>query len=273
MQIRIWTLLMQPKPIYCSLEGVWTTSGRKGTIMSKHNHLTLQDRMQIQADLTAKLSFREIARRRMKDPTTIAKEVKRHRVPRQVGIPGTNFNDCAQRKACSRTKICPQCERYRNQRCSFCGKCRAICPAYSVEACDRLTRPPYVCNACPSKYTKCTLTKYMYDAGVAHQTYRKQLTEARSELCFSENELNQINALVSPLLKQKQSIHHVITHNPDLIPCCERTLYTLLDAQKLTARNLDLARKVRMSPPKKARKSKSIESADSTDPMSTCTHI
>jgi IS30 family transposase len=228
---------------------------RKVIPMPKQTHLTLQDRLQIQADLATKTSFREIARRLAKDPTTIAKEIKRNRNEKKIGYHSYNHNDCQLRKTCAQTNICQLCDRYRNHRCSFCGKCRAICRQYLKEECFQLTRPPYVCNACPTKL-KCSLTKRFYDANLAHQTYRKSLTEARSGLCFTESEVAQINALVSPLLKQRQSIHHVITHNPDLIPCCERTLYTLVDAQKLAARNLDLARKVRMSPRKKSKEVK-----------------
>lgn len=223
--------------------------------MPKQAHLTQQERLQIQVDLTAKIPFREIAKHLTKDPTTIAKEVKRNRVEKNVGYRSFSHNDCQLRKSCTRTYVCRPCERYHNHHCSSCGRCRTTCAQYLKEACPRLSRAPYVCNGCTSK-PNCSLTKCVYDATLAHANYRKVLSESRTGLCFNEEEVMQIDTLVSPLLRQHQSIHHIATHNPDLLPCCERTLYTLVDANKLTARNLDLARKVRMSPRKKSKEIK-----------------
>lgn len=83
--------------------------------------------------------------------------------------------------------------------------------------------------------------------------YRKQWPESRRGMCFNEAEIAQIIQLVSPLLKQRQSIHHIAIHKPDLLTCSECTLYTLVDTHRLDAMNLDLSRKVRMSPRKKSR--------------------
>ena len=220
--------------------------------MSPHRHLSYQDRLLIQTDLTSKTPFREIALHLAKDPTTIAKEVKRSRIAKNVGYHNFAHNDCLHRRTCTLTYVCSPCERYRVRRCSLCGQCAQTCVNYVQETCVHLTKAPYVCNGCSSKHN-CSLTKWVYDAASAHQTYRKQLVESRSGMSFSEAEIHQIDGLVSPLLKQRQSIHHIMTHNPDLLPWSERTLYTLVAHNLLDARNLDLSRKVRMSPRKKSR--------------------
>ena len=220
--------------------------------MTSAHHLTLPQRVQIQIDLNSKLSFREIAQRLTKDPTTIAKEVKRSRVEKSVGYRNFASNNCLHRKTCDLTYVCKPCPRYRVRRCSLCGLCNQSCSNFLKETCIQLTKAPYVCNGCLHK-NNCSLTKWVYDASSAHQAYQKKLVESRLGMCFSETEIEQIDHLVSPLLKKRQSIHHIMTHNPDLIPCSQRTLYTLVSNHFLVARNLDLARKVRMSPRKKGK--------------------
>ena len=223
--------------------------------MSTQNHLSFQDRIHIQKELTSKVSFRQIALFLAKDPTTIAKEIKRHRIERNVGYANSGHNDCLQRRTCALIHVCQPCRRSYGRRCSLCGQCTTACPSYTQEVCVHLKHAPYVCNGC-SRKNNCTLTKQVYDASLAHHTYRTHLSAARSGMNFTEGELHQIDQILSPLLKQRQSIHHVVTHNPDLLPYSEKTLYTCVNAGLLDARNLDLTRKVRLAPRKKTKEVK-----------------
>lgn len=223
--------------------------------MSTQTHLNFQDRLFLQKELTAKVSFRQMALMIGKDPTTLAKEVKRNRIQRNVGFSNSGHNDCLHRRTCSLTHVCPTCSKIYARRCSLCGQCTTSCPSFTLESCATLNQAPYVCNGCPRK-NNCSLTKQVYDASVAHQMYRTQLSSARSGMNFTETELHQIDLILSPLLKQRQSIHHVITHNPDLLPYSEKTLYTCVNAGLLDARNLDLTRKVRLMPRRKTKEVK-----------------
>ena len=54
-----------------------------------------------------------------------------------------------------------------------------------------------------------------------------------------------LDELISPLIKQSQSPHHIYTTNKDSIMVSERTIYNLLDASLISARNIDLPRRVR----------------------------
>lgn len=49
-----------------------------------------------------------------------------------------------------------------------------------------------------------------------------------------------------PQLLNRQSVHDVFATSKDKFPCCERTLYNYVDKCLLTARNLDMPRKVRL---------------------------
>lgn len=45
-----------------------------------HQHLTLSDRIYIEQGLERRISFKDIAKFIAKDPTTISKEIRRHRI-------------------------------------------------------------------------------------------------------------------------------------------------------------------------------------------------
>ena len=70
---------------------------------------------------------------------------------------------------------------------------------------------------------------------------------------LTPDELAYTDQLVSPLLRQGQSIDHIFLSHRDELFCSEKTLYTLVNAGLLQARNMDLPRKVRRRQPQKKR--------------------
>lgn len=67
----------------------------------------------------------------------------------------------------------------------------------------------------------------------------------------TEQELNRLNAFVTPLILQGQSIHQIYVNYADTLMCSEKTLYNYIDNGFFDARNIDLPRKVRYRPRKK----------------------
>ena len=216
--------------------------------MAKNVHLTLQDRSTIQSSLVGGLSFKEIAAQLGKDPTTISKEVRNHIDIVENGSYGRGFNPCVHRRNCKVTYLCSYCTQ-RNPKCSLCSKCSSLCKDFEEEHCSKLSRPPYVCNGCPERQ-RCTLRKHMYNASHAQQEYEQLRSESRQGLATDPEELARINNVITPLLKQGQSIHHVCENNRDLIMLSERTMYNYLTAGAFDAGPLDLPRMVRMRPRK-----------------------
>lgn len=230
------------------------SSGWKGCIMNKNKHLTQELRYMIEHGLNEGLSFKAIGAKIGKDCTTVSKEIKGHRLFDRTGAMGRAFNDCCHRFSCDQYNICPSCRKSSRMKCSVCGTCIPHCPLYSKESCQKLSKPPYVCNGCPDR-RKCTLEKSIYKALDAQKEYELLRSESRSGLNISEEELAELNRLVSPLILNGQSIHHICASNPGLINCCEKTLYRYADAGILTAKNIDLPRKVRF----RVRKKKSVD--------------
>ena len=218
--------------------------------MSKQKHLTIEERTVIEIELGKKSSFKAIAVLIGKDCTTVSKEIRNHRVPEKTGAYGKSFNDClnAVTHSCSTKHVCDRCTS-RNRPCWSCGKCTENCIAYVKYSCPKLNKPPYVCNGCPDR-TKCCLEKFFYRAAKSQKEYDFLKSESRSGFAVSEEELKQLDEVISPLLKKGQSLHHISIYHADEIMKSERTLYKYVNNGLLSARNIDMPRTVRMRPRK-----------------------
>ena len=87
--------------------------------------------------------------------------------------------------------------------------------------------------------------KTLYDAERAHIKSHETISESRSGLCVSEQEISRLNSIVSPLVNQGQSIHQIYIDHENELMCSEKTLYNYIDACLFDVRNIDLPRKVK----------------------------
>jgi len=207
--------------------------------------------MFIEKSLNEGLSFKDIARYLCKDPTTISKEVKLHRLSdwyhKGSFLNARNF--CIHRYHCKKTNACNKiilC----GIKCTSCPTCNQTCKDFVKERCNRLDKAPYVCNGCDKKINLCTIAhKYRYDARFADRKYRELLSFSRSGINMTKQELHRKDMIVSPLIAQGQSPYHIVTNHPEL-DMSVRTVYTYLDNGLFTARNIDLKRKPKFKPRK-----------------------
>ncbi len=211
--------------------------------------MTLSERRDIELLLKDGRSFKEIGRSMNKDCTTISKEIRYHLVERKSGAWGQVYNACSLRFGCKKSLLCkkPDCE---IKKCSFCKNCNDFCESFKEEICTKLDKTPYVCNGCVN-LKKCTLRKNFYVAKDSQEEYEYVRSESRSGVAISEVELSRLDHLVTPLIKNGQSIHHICANNADSIMYSEKTLYNYVDSGLITACNIDLPRKVKYRPRKK----------------------
>ena len=120
---------------------------------------------------------------------------------------------------------------------SFDNAKKFSCSNFQEEHCPKLSKPPYVCNECNQKDI-CVLSKYFYRAIPANDSYRQNLVDSRTGISFSEDELAYMDELLAPLVKKKQSIHHICVSQANKILCSERTIYKLIDQGVLSIRQL-----------------------------------
>lgn len=198
----------------------------------KNKHLSFDERLEIERGLKENLSFKQIAKYIGKDCTTVSKEIRNHITFKNFGAIGRPFFDCINRFNCPHKPKGAKCN-------------PKICEHYQKEICKKLSKPPYVCNGCPQKRI-CTLSKQLYDSVYADKEYKENLTKSRTGITYSEKEIENLNNILVPLIKeQKQSIHHAVVNNKNSIMCSEKEIYNLIDLGVLKVRNIDLTRKIR----------------------------
>ena len=219
--------------------------------MAKYKHMTLDERIGIQKGLKEKKSFVEIGMEIDRDASTVAKEIKSHLLVKETGTKSRPYNPCKHRYNCGRQEnVCPQCihqsiYKWDPQYCARCDMaCYKRCDEFEEELCRKLTKPPYVCNGC-GNIRSCTLRKQTYDAKEAQAEYETVRRESRQGICLDADELKRIDDIITPLVKNGQSIHHICVNNTDVIMLDERTIYNYVDAGLLSVYNIDLPRKVR----------------------------
>ena len=193
-------------------------------------HLSLNERFNIENSLCKGISFKEIGRIIGKDCTTISREIRNHYIVKNTGGIGRKFNNCIYRSTCEN----------RGKNCNLTN-----CTEFKEQKCNLLNKPPYVCNGC--KYRKqCTLTKHFYDAVYAHNEYMSILSEVRSGVMIYQEEIDNLNNILTPLIReQNQSIHQALLNNKNKIMFSDKSIYKYIDLGILDIKNIDLPRKVR----------------------------
>lgn len=195
----------------------------------KNKHLSLDDRFDIENGLINNLSFKEIGKNIGKNCSTISREIRNHFIVKNTGGIGRQFNNCLYRYNCPDRSKCKlnNCSHFKEEKCSL------------------LNKPPYVCNGCKNKNT-CTLSKHFYNSTYSYKEYKSNLSESRSGIVIDREEINNLNSILTPLIKnQNQSIHQAIINNKNKIMHSDKTIYKLIDLGLLEVRNIDLPRKVR----------------------------
>lgn len=204
-------------------------------------HLTLLNREDIEKLLKLDFKFYQIADNIQKHPTTISKEILNNRTEHKPSNFNNKTNHCKYKNTCSLQNICnSNC----HTECRRCGKCNEVCSKYELDICSKLTKPPYVCNSC-SSYAQCRKIKYIYIATDAQKKYEETLSSSRLGINISEKELEKLDLLISPLVKQGQSIKLIYRNHKSEIPCKKSCLYNYIDMGLLSVKNIDLPRKVR----------------------------
>ena len=193
----------------------------------KNKHLSLEERFEIEKGLNNNLSFKQIGNSIGKSCTTISREIRNHYVTKNTGAVGRPFFDCIHRNKCE--------FRVKGTKCN-----QKHCIHYQKENCQKLSKPPYVCNGCKNR-NQCTLSKRLYDSIYSYKEYKGNLSESRSGVIIDQDEIDNLNSILVPLInEQNQSIYHAITNNKNKIMHSDKTIYKLIDLGILEVRNIDL---------------------------------
>lgn len=190
-------------------------------VQMKNEHLTKELRERIEEGIRNGEKLITIAKAISKDPTTISKEVKKHKKlveNKRVSIFNQSLNrcnECLHYRVCTLKHVCNSMSCVKP--CKSCAgkKVTAICKNFNETICKRLKRFPYVCNGC-KKRIRCRKVKYEYLPIIANTEYRKKLTESRQGLNLTSEEYKLIDDALVEGINKGQSINHIISNNPKL---------------------------------------------------------
>jgi IS30 family transposase len=174
----------------------------------------MDDRIEIQECLNRGVTFKDIARRIGKDPTTVSKEVKKHITTHPSSITLTKADGTL-----IKDKLCPE-----------------------------HLKAPFVCNPCKKKHGNCAYPKQYYNAKVAQGEYKTLLVEAREGIPLSKEAFWEANTIISDGIKKGQHLHHIM-HTQD-VGISKSTAYRHLHRGYLFVDKLDFPRVVKFKPRK-----------------------
>ncbi len=217
----------------------------------KNKHLSFEERCVIERCLNEGCSVHVIAKKLGRPDSSIVREIKRNRyVSKQPQTPICQENgDCTCQVHFSSEECLRETVSCHTQSCRGCNiMCNQDnCRYFKPYVCKRLRKSPFVCNGCDyvSRCIDHRSCHYKYQAQRAEVVYRDTLKESRQGVSISSEEMQALDNLVSPLLLQGQSISAIYMTHKEELPCSESTLYNYVDRCYLTARNIDMPRKVR----------------------------
>ena len=169
-----------------------------------NKHLTYEDRKTIEISLTNHLNFSQIGSLINKPYKTVSNEIKRNKIFEYGGS----------------TTWCKQ------------------------KPCDKIDKPPYVCNGCSSR-KNCRRKKYYYYANDAQVLYDTRKSNSRKGIDMTSSEFKYLNETVSNEIRNGHSFSMIIRNHKHEFTVSERTLYNYVEKGYLDIINLDLPKKVK----------------------------
>lgn len=181
-----------------------------------------------------------------RSPSTIRNELLEHRIDSDKGYGCTN-RLCAHFDECQRKTFSAHGEVLRKNS----SGCFESCPDFREATCDRLAKPPFVCNGC-ERERSCPLKKKFYIASAAQTGYETTLRLSRTGIHPSEGDIKEMNKILSPSIGKGQSVTAILSAHEDTFKGYGRsTVYGWIEAGLFTAKGHDLPYAGRSRKPKR----------------------
>ena len=177
----------------------------------QYQHLTMEQRIEIQQCLSHSMSFKNIGKRIGKDQTTVSREVKRHIVIKQTTVTRTAKDGTPTNKPC-----------------------------------ELLLKAPFVCNPCKRCHHICCFDKHVYNAKDAQKTYESGLRTSREGIPLNKETFYENDRIITDGIRHGQHLYHILkTHDLGVsIP----TVYRHLKKGYLSVSAVEFPRVVKFKP-------------------------
>ena len=217
----------------------------------KGKHLDISDRVLIQECLKEGTSLSAIARKLGVSTSTVSREVRNNRTRYLTKGASKHHDLCVHHAECTVTGLCDvKCKRTLCKRCRS-ALCPSLCTEYEERTCERLERAPFVCGACKRR-ANCGYRRARYSARDAQTRYEKRLCESRQGVSVTPEQLESMVAHARRLMAQGQSLEAIWAANPTLFPVSARTFRGYVDRGVFGLANIELPKKVKYKPRKRA---------------------
>ena len=190
----------------------------------KRGQLDLTERLAIETGLCRGETFRKIARRIGRHPSTVSHEVLENRTCIRPNY--CAGKDCIHARRCNRRGICGAEPYACRTACKYCKgvDCRTVCSVYVSVACHKPDSPPYVCNTCKNRRV-CIKEKYLYTAVYADAASNRRRSESRQGIRLTDEQKKAVEDIVIPLLAKGQPLSHIYAEHEVELPMSLRSLY------------------------------------------------
>lgn len=181
--------------------------------MTNYCHLSYEERKNIEDGLNARKSINQISIELNRSHSTILREINRNKVYyKPDNYKYINYTD-------------PK-------------------DIYKYEHCVKLDKTPYVCNGCKSR-SGCRKQRYTYYARKADDLYRELISSCRQGVNLTEEEIYNINNIITPLVKKGQTVNHLYINHPETLNFSKASFYNYINAGVFEFGPLDFPRIVR----------------------------
>lgn len=200
-------------------------------------HITSEERFKILKYLSLGFNVPTISKFLGYNKTSIYKEIILNSTveDKVTEINSDGLRGCKNRVECSKRGI---------------KRCPNPCFKYLPKTCFLITKPYQVCNFCDKK-NECHYEKLIYHPEIATDMARKRFKNGKCNIKLNEQQLIDLDTYVSPLVINGQSPEAIKSYSENKdFPICSKTLRNYIDKGILTARNIDLRRKLSLAPTK-----------------------
>jgi len=212
---------------------------KKGVGMEKHTkgskkHITSYERFKILKYLSLNFSITKISKFLGYNKSSIYREIMLNSI---IEDPVNGPIESGYRK----------CKHIANCKAKGVKRCHCSCKKYIQMSCPLITRPYQTCNFCERKQN-CKYEKRIYHPEIATDLARERFKTGKTKIRLSNEELKQFDSYISPLLINGQSPEAIKSYSlKSKFPVSTRTLRNYINKSILTAKNIDLRRKMSYS--------------------------
>lgn len=211
-----------------------------------YTQLGLAERRTIEESLGKGLSIGKTAKALGRDKSTVSREILANRTTQ---APKGRMPRCILRRECARSGVCEEgfCPTP-GADCSLCKlrDCRRFCSEFRSggRRCDRLERPPYVCNGCRYQSGCSVRARWHYSAAIADAASRDRRSRSRQGIDMEPARASMVLEQVRDAVGRGMSPYEISVAYADSVGVSPSTIYRWVERGYAGMANIDLERKV-----------------------------